>query len=370
MHYLTLSIILFFNPYGANKKTQTFPFMDLPENIQELIIAEAISNNPQTAFKLSQVSKDIQKLTNAEVERNAPLKALHDLTKNRDRWIASARQAGIDGIESNHLLEILEIEKILFAQFLIQKERTIGSNQFKWKKHALTILFSYSAAKYTAWDATYYTAWDATWGAIWNTAKHVAWNETKNAAFDSAWNVLRSANWNTIDRSTSLAVGNTDRNAALRAVREAARAAARNAGDYSDSYVTSDNALTATKHAAKHAALDATKHAVLDSAEKAGRIAYRVAETQAWIKMLDPKLKTFEKAYNSAYSQLDDISEEQLVRWFSSKQNFERKLNQYFVNRQGLSDRSKEFLKHIKDHLNRMIPKIFPSDKIEAAVEV
>lgn len=270
------------------------------------------------------------------IEENQELKVLHGLSENRDRWLKSAKKAALHHKEPKHLLEILKIEKILFAKLLQQKESTIENDPVKWKKHAFAALVSFQRVRWTATQAA------------WAAAKAVDEGVTKDHL---SWRTVSTAPWNTAN-CLAWRIGIS---------------LPKNSGIYCDvnSLLNSN-----TIDAARDSAIDTTR-AAINTARcitkkliKKRRVAftYRIAETQVWITVLDPSLNLFEKAYDAAYSELASVSEENLGEWFSSKENFMSKLNKYFVNSGELenNDRAKEFLKHLQAHLNRIVPQMFP----------
>lgn len=327
--------LLPFNPYGIRNESQILPLMDLPDEIQRKIITKVMVVHPGDTATLLKVSKEIRNITNTLLEEDILLKALLYLHDNRQQWVKSAIKAGREDLEPEHLLEILEVEKRLFAKLIHEKQSKIGNHPFQCKKHALASLLTFVAVRTAADAATWevvkydsrYNALIGVRGVASKVASKVAWGAVRSAVLDDA------------------VVGN--RGTALIAARDAALIAAHDAA-YAAAYAAAGNA---------------TKN--LSVPNQIDRVAYRAAETQAWIITLDPRINIFEETYEAAYSKLNNISEEDLGKWLNSQETFESKLNEYLVNPNRLEGRQRKFLEHIKDHLNRMTPKISPSNEIE-----
>lgn len=349
MHCFRRSILfsfLFFNLYGAQSRGCSYSLMKLPLGIQQAIIAKSIFNDPSDVLNLCQVNRGFRDLTNAEVERNRGLIRWLYFVKKSDAWIELAKKAGIDetGKAPNHLLKVfLDLEKILFAEFLNNKESTIQDHPVKWKKHVLATLLSFYSNRRAIDAATSQAASSVGWGFFGQHPNYAAWLADRqwpstaiervelSGIFAFSYDAVRAAAWDTGRDDAS----NPARKAAEKAVDEAE-----------------------IKRTAEMAVKDAAKN--ISHPYAMGRVAHWVAVAQAWITALDPCLKTFEKAYDASYLELENTPQEDLEHWFGSKEAFEGKIARYFVNYRMRNDPAGKSLEHLMDHLNRMILKVFP----------
>ncbi len=200
------------------------------------------------------------------------------LQQNHNSWIKAAVTAATKNCEPEHLLEILDLEDILLSQFLAKKEEVLRTPD-DWKKHTIATFLSFYSMRKTALNAAWNASRDTGGKAASNAAKEAAMHQAKNVLGETAWNIskeiLLNQSW----------AGNTE------------------------------NAINEAWNRARNMSLSITDQAAFKNTSCEiirGRLAYRVAETESWISVLNPKREVFEKAYQAAYEQSEHLANQSL----------------------------------------------------------
>ncbi|MDD9950050.1 MAG: hypothetical protein OXT67_00650 [Zetaproteobacteria bacterium] len=258
--------------------------------------------------------------------RNIPLKMLDT---HRERWMTSALQAAQQNKEPDHLLEIAAVEDLLLDRFLKAKSAQFTCTD-QWKKHAAAVLLTAYATKYGAWQIAYNTAWSAA-GAT-----------TRQAAC-AASDVGTSTAWY----------------ASMYAITDAVRSTWPTAMEATVRVAKSGGASATSTFAARSVIAASIATSALNP-EGIGQMAYRVAETQAWITFLAREWQVFYRVYRTAQAKLGEHFEGD---WFHSRDAFDHKIQTYFFEHEQVQDpRVQELLRPLINHLKQIGEQIFADE--------
>ncbi|MDD9951922.1 MAG: hypothetical protein OXT67_10205 [Zetaproteobacteria bacterium] len=261
---------------------------DLPEDTQKDIFTQVIRASRDNIAALLLVHPTFPPLIHASCQ---PFPYIAKIIVNKVIWTQQAVHAALKHQEPEHLLQLAEFETTFLLEKLLQaKEKSLNTST-EWKKHGLAALLTISAA----WDAAKKAAMHATWDTA--PATSTRHPSSTHAAWDAARRATQTLTWHTSW--------------------DAAKTAAWNAAW--------ENAKTAAQTAASHA-LQTHTHA-----QHTAKIAYRVAETHAWITFADPEKQALEKAYDAAYKHLPDHDlSPNTWNWLSSRQSLEASIQKHF----------------------------------------
>ncbi|MDD9950071.1 MAG: hypothetical protein OXT67_00755 [Zetaproteobacteria bacterium] len=377
-----------FNDLKQGIQTHLFSLLEDPKVLKDLTPI-LLARKPEYKSQINQL-----------LEQSSPSDVLRDILDiHRERWLRRVTAGSMQGTEPDHLLEISAVEDLLLSQLLKEKEALL-TTPTEWKKHALATLFAAYAPKYmvvftalltsaatvitTTTDATIDTAISKAYYS----ARDRVYDDTTDRAHDAAREALQS-----VGAAVTLATDVTTvaaLTAAPNAIREAALSAGADAA-MTMSIVTakqmaiktvSETTTKATIEAIMSAAWDTDTSADWANALLAGkptaegtatspapeapnpqaiaRMAYRNAETQAWINFLflDRELQIFRKVYDAVYAQLGEDFPEGVFR---SKEAFQQHTDQYllqlvqgFPHPQASLTRTQELLLPLANQLGRI----------------
>lgn len=276
-----------------------------------------------------------------------------DLTTQRDHLLTEATRVGESGTAPHHLRTILKYEDLLWRGFLKTREEHI-TRAPEWKRHVIASVTAYSTARFLADNAARSAAWSAVVFAPAYTQDAASRFKARDAmgheAYRSVWNI---ANHILLDTSAAI-VNILPANAANNNVHNAAWQAAWDA-------LGGPNTLEDSLHVR-----DAVNHAIAGGATpiQAGRIAYRFAEAEVWIAVLDPAQGVFNSAYTAAYLAAREVPLAELDNWFASQETFESQVDTYFIHDERHREGSVDFVQPIASELKRIGTHIFSLSKI------
>ncbi|MDD9952145.1 MAG: F-box protein, partial [Zetaproteobacteria bacterium] len=353
-HVYLIFFLLSFHPstIAAPKTT----FADLPHETAEKILGMTMHKLAphKSISKLSQVSRRWQQHIQSFVKKDPYLRLL--ATRQHQSWDQQAVEAGKKSTEPHYLFDILAAETQLWNDFLTRKEANF-THPKEWKKHAITLLLSYSTARREIHTATTSAARNAASFARIYThsfyemlkAESVVANALEDAAHDAIG----------LDHVyISLISSCSSQNEYL------TYATHPHLWYYHLWYHEKNRLNKATYKTIEKAtlkkALSTAQHADYEDAQANGRAIYRVAEIQAWITALDPNFQLLEQAYTLCWSKISETPEETWNQWLHSPETFHQQTDRFLIHHNKLDGHSRKLLHPLVEQLHRLNAKIFP----------
>lgn len=248
-------------------------------------------------------------LLSLHVKASTSVQNFYDETAREHQvaWMESARQAEAEGLTSEHLVDILKVEDIVFEAFLSQQESQLTSC-VQWQKHAIVTLAVFHLHRSACRGAALSVASDFNHDLVW----HAVWRATEEAVCDLP---IKASE-----------VGEA-RKELIKGV------------------------LSELKNVGMSGVLN-----LMDQIRVAS-VSSILAKRQAWMIVLDPRQKSFEKLYQAFYPVIENLSEEELQKWFDSKEIFNAKINHFLVHSEDLNADSRNSLQPLVKQLRRICEK-------------
>ena len=355
VRYVTLLLILCCLPcglYAAAGPQEAFPFVDLPVELQEKVLAVVACEDPAVFPEFCMLSQGVRRealsrLEDPEVLAQVipPLLAQYPgwkayilhffaqgttvaqlfprmLQHHRPRWMTATVSAAKQANEPEQSFrEILSIEDLLWSVHLRTTEQQLHS-PLAWKKHVIATILAVAAIRSAVvsvvWSATMMAAPDVVYSAAWAGAYSAAADVVQQAA----WSVAPATLWVATVETAAVAA----RSAAWSATYEVVRVAAR----------------------------------LMSHSEQWGELAYRLAETVAWQVFLDPAHEALSQTYAAAQRGLEQLPPvESLDTWLGSAEQFESQIDKHLVSNRKLDATGRQLLRPFVEQLQRLSAHIF-----------
>ncbi|MDD9952216.1 MAG: hypothetical protein OXT67_11700 [Zetaproteobacteria bacterium] len=319
------------------------PARQLPIDVREKIVSVMACNHPAHALELALLSRGVRaqflaRLDHPEVlAQVAPAilvkypgwkNYLHHLLEkhpkalsksylaNHKRWQQAAITSAVQNSAPDYLVELLTVQGLTWESFLRDREQHL-MDEDAWKEHVVATAVMFA----TIFEVANLTAKAA--------ARRVAYVvDPRSMDVDAA----RVA----MERVVGSLVDAESRVAALQAVSSAVQLAADTA---------------AAQGARRALGLGLTGHA-LDQA------AYRAAQLESWMVLLDPQHQMAEKVYAVVFAVTEGVVMPN--SWFESKEVFVSQVDKYLVHGPFLKDTSRQLVQPLVAQLKRMSDKLFP----------
>ncbi|MDD9951704.1 MAG: hypothetical protein OXT67_09085 [Zetaproteobacteria bacterium] len=293
----------------------TLRFNDLPNDLKIGIFAKVIRKHRKSLPSLRQVHSQWPALVEASLKE---VPYIAEVLTHKHDWTQLAATAALNSQEPEHLQHLIHFEASLFSTLLAHKEKAL-IHATDWKTHGLAAFFAMNALWYSALQASEDAGVDAARDATQGIEKYHAYRAARAVIIQSAWRAAQSA----VNATDLIENYNASKHQAWLA-----------AYDFNHPVASNQAYRIAHNMVKDH-----------DSSDNIGKIAYRIAETNAWIVFLDPEKQVLNKAYETAYHHL---TENQLPldahSWFDSPQDFENNVEKYFGKESSLGKQEEELV--------------------------
>ncbi|MDD9950806.1 MAG: hypothetical protein OXT67_04495 [Zetaproteobacteria bacterium] len=289
--------------------TERFDFQVLPEELRDEILWRAMREDVHNAPQVALVNRRAYQLFDENREILDPYR--YSLLPKKEEWIDQAVTAAREGREPEHLEQFLQFEDQQLAQLLRRKQASLVTVQ-DWQRHGASLIAARAAFKSalwrTTWDVARHRAWRASWDEAWKLAQSADWDASRPEARELHWEVDQTLPWCMAQASVSL------------------------------------DAKPLAKKEALAAVLNVFTTLELPEPAVRGRVAYRVAETVAWLTMLDPQLGVLERAYDVAYTHLAHSGTVDPSGWFDPEGDLGALVQRHFGRFTAFAEQDGEWL--------------------------
>ncbi|MDD9950750.1 MAG: hypothetical protein OXT67_04200 [Zetaproteobacteria bacterium] len=276
-----------------SKKPQKQHFNDLPGELQETILYQAIMTCPPTNLsRIALINQNSYQVFCRHKQDIYP--RAYSLFCDKRAWITEAIQAAACAAEPKHLNTLLQLENWHFQQVFTKAHTSLKTAQ-EWQRHGVSLLITYAVAC----EIMNLYACHAVIQAMPHT--HLSYSELKATQHATTKSATAKVAWH----AATCMIGDTL---------------------IPFCYTAANLATTVGTDASP------TISAILRQGQPiTTAAAYRVAETSTWLSLLDPeKHDLYQNIYSMVSNKLKASDQANRCTWFSSVEHLEEHLDNHF----------------------------------------